>query len=158
MFPTKIIMRPISFLALALAITFSQGCVSIAKSHRIEFPAEEGKLIPKETALEYVLAHLADSNDKGVMLYSIEGNTIDKTMIKMSYKGEKTRHYGYYGLTVEVRKYEWTQKENKPFALLISGTAGPGTLPGRRIYWFESESGAKDVATALMALGSKPEK
>lgn len=143
---------------MALTIALSHGCASITKSVRIDFPVEEGKLIPKETALEFINSHLPDTDDKGAMLYSVEGSSVDKAMIKMSYKGEKTRHYGYYGLIVEVRKYDWPQEKGKPFALLLTGTAGPGTLPGRRIYWFEGESTAKDVATALIALGSKSAK
>ncbi|MDH5639234.1 MAG: hypothetical protein OEZ04_12165 [Nitrospinota bacterium] len=151
-------MKSASFIALALAVALSYGCVSMTQSVRIDFPVEEGKLIPKETALEYVTTHIPDTNTKGAMLYSIEGSSVDQAMIKMRYKGEKTRHYGYYGLTVEVRKYDWTPEKGKHFALLLTGTAGPGTLPGRRIFWFEAESTAKDVATALIALGTKPAK
>jgi len=144
------------YIAPAIILSLFCGCATISESSRIEFPAKEGKLIPKEVALEFVLSNLDGAGDKGVMLFSVEGSSIQKLAVEYSYKGGKTRHYGYYGLTVEVREYKWPAEKGKPFALIINGTAGPDTFPGRRIYWFETSATAKDLATALIALGAKP--
>ena len=133
------------FAALALLAVFLPVCVNISKSARVGFPAAEGRLIPKEKALEFVKSKLPEADDKGLLLYPIESAS----------KGNKALHYGYYGCAVEIRQYQWPAEKGKPFALIITGTAGRDTQPGKRIYWFDTADKAKDVAMALVAMGSK---
>ena len=140
---------------LPIALLLFQGCVSVSSSEIVKFPVNEGRLIPQESALQYVNTNLEDTNENGILLYAIEGSAIEKAEVKYRMTGGTKRHYGYYGLSVEVRKYKWSPEKGKPYSLILHGTAGKDTVPGRRVYWFADEVRAKDVAMALIALGAK---
>ena len=136
-----------------MAALMASSCSTLSSSVKVGFAAGEGQLIPKEKALEFVKANIRDADDKGVMLFPLAKETLAK--LTTTVKGTAPLHYGYYGCVVEIREYKWPDVKGKPFALIVNGTAGKDTQPGKRIFWFETAAEAKDTAMALVALGAK---
>ncbi len=139
---------------LAIFAIVSAGCAASVKRHT--FPVNEGYLLPQESALPYVIAHLPGASKDGILLYAREGGWVRQKTL--GYKYEHKKHFPYKGLYVTIRQYNPppSESEGNPFALTISTDPDIEGSEGKITYWFTDLERTKEIAMALVSLGARP--